>query len=110
MKNQFCRRVWMIVALVALLWSHGWWRKSPQSPSSPRADQSRIDSSSQVPIADNQTRTEHDGMMLINGGKFLMGTEDGMPYETPVHEVAVKSFWMDRHEVTVAEFSEFVLA
>ena len=47
-------------------------------------------------------------MLLIKGGKFLMGTEDGMSYEAPVHEVTVKSFWMDRHEVTLDEFSMFV--
>src|ERR1043166_6051475 len=54
--------------------------------------------------------TNYDGMILVNGGTFMMGTEDGMPYEAPAHEVTVKSFWMDRHEVTVAEFAEFVSA
>ena len=47
-------------------------------------------------------------MVLIGGGTFLMGTNDGMPYESPVHEVKVKSFWIDKHEVTVAEFARFV--
>ncbi len=55
-------------------------------------------------------RTERDGMTLISGGKFLMGTEDGMPYEAPAHEVTVKTFWMDRHEVTVGEFVTFISA
>ena len=49
-------------------------------------------------------------MILIKGGNFLMGTEDAMPYEAPAHEVTVKSFWIDRHEVTVAEFAKFVAA
>jgi len=49
-------------------------------------------------------------MTLIKGGTFEMGTDDGMPYEAPVHEVLVNSFWMDEHEVTVAEFSKFVEA
>src|SRR5260370_3639341 len=49
-------------------------------------------------------------MILINGGKFLMGTEDGMSYEAPAHEVTVRTFWMDRHEVTIAEFARFVSA
>src|SRR2546425_2899218 len=75
-----------------------------------RTNQSTADSSSPATDADNQTHIERDGMVLIKGGKFLMGTEDGMSYEAPVHEVAVKSFWMDRHEVTVAEFSTFVSA
>ena len=47
-------------------------------------------------------------MVLINGGKFLMGTGSGMPFETPVHEVKLEYFYIDRHEVTVAEFEKFV--
>jgi len=39
-----------------------------------------------------------------------MGTNDGMPFEAPVHEVALNSFWMDEHEVTIAEFAKFVAA
>ena len=49
-------------------------------------------------------------MVLIKGGKFQMGTDDGMPGEAPIHEVSVQSFWMDRHEVTQAEFAKFVAA
>ena len=65
--------------------------------------------------SDNQkagqgNRVEREGMIFISGGRFLMGTEDGMSYEAPVHEVTVKSFWMDRHEVTVDEFAKFVSA
>jgi formylglycine-generating enzyme required for sulfatase activity len=47
-------------------------------------------------------------MVFIKGGTFSMGTNDGMSYEAPVHEVTVNSFWMDEHEVTVAEFTRFV--
>jgi formylglycine-generating enzyme len=53
---------------------------------------------------------ERDGMVLIKGGQFRMGSDDGMPFEAPVHEVSVRSFWMDTHEVTVAEFANFVAA
>ena len=53
---------------------------------------------------------ERDGMVLINGGRFIMGDDNEMPSEAPAHEVVVKSFWMDRHEVTVAEFALFVSA
>jgi formylglycine-generating enzyme required for sulfatase activity len=47
-------------------------------------------------------------MVLIRGGEFLMGTDRGMHFEGPAHRVAVRSFWMDAHEVTVAEFARFV--
>ncbi|HZS08319.1 MAG TPA: formylglycine-generating enzyme family protein [Blastocatellia bacterium] len=49
-------------------------------------------------------------MVLIKGGSFLMGASDEMPDEAPVHEVTVKSFWMDAREVTVAEFAKFIKA
>lgn len=53
-------------------------------------------------------------MVRIPGGTFAMGAaakDDGamqMPHEKPVHEVTVKSFWMDTTEVTVAQFARFV--
>ena len=72
----------------------------------------RAQTNSQTPTrrTDNQSQSDHDGMILIKGGKFMMGTDDGMPYESPAHEVSVKPFWIDRHEVTVAEFAKFVAA
>lgn len=47
-------------------------------------------------------------MVFIEGGKFKMGTDHGMPFESPVHEVTLDSYWIDKHEVTVAEFEKFV--
>src|SRR6266705_4839974 len=61
-------------------------------------------------VAVRSSLGKNQGMVLIKGGAFLMGTDDGMPYEAPAHEVAVNSFWMDEHEVTVAEFAKFVAA
>jgi formylglycine-generating enzyme len=49
-----------------------------------------------------------DGMVLIQGGTFIMGTDDGFPYEGPAHTVKVNTFRLDVHEVTVEEFSKFV--
>ena len=52
-----------------------------------------------------------EGMVLVRGGTFRMGDEDGhVPGESPAHDVTLKSFWMDRHEVTVEEFARFVEA
>ena len=48
--------------------------------------------------------------MLIPGGRYLMGADDGMPHETPVHEVVVEAFHMDTHEVTNDDFATFVEA
>ncbi len=54
--------------------------------------------------------TADDGAVSIPGGTFWMGTNDGFAYEGPAHEVTVKPFKLDRHEVTVAQFARFVAA
>jgi len=48
-------------------------------------------------------------MVYIEGGTFRMGSVD-FPDAMPVHEVEVRSFWMDEHEVTNAQFGAFVRA
>jgi len=60
--------------------------------------------------SNNNPASSSPDMVFIRGGKFLMGTDDGFPYEAPAHEVTVESFWMDAHEVTAAEFARFVTA
>ncbi|HET9379185.1 MAG TPA: formylglycine-generating enzyme family protein [Chthoniobacterales bacterium] len=52
------------------------------------------------------------GMVWIPGGRFLMGTNDkeSFPNERPAHLVDVQRFWMDEHDVTNAEFAQFVEA
>ncbi len=49
-----------------------------------------------------------DGMILIPGGSFQMGSNNGNPDEQPVHKVTLDAFWIDETEVTNAEFSAFV--
>jgi formylglycine-generating enzyme len=39
-----------------------------------------------------------------------MGSDDWYPEERPAHPVSVDPFWMDEHQVTVAEFRRFVKA
>lgn len=39
-----------------------------------------------------------------------MGTEDGFPFEGPIHRVRLDSFWMDATEVTNEQFAKFVEA
>lgn len=47
-------------------------------------------------------------MVLIPGGTFVMGRNDGPDDERPAHEVTVGPFLMDRTEVTNAQFAAFV--
>ncbi len=52
----------------------------------------------------------HPGMVWIEGGTFTMGDDDERPEERAAHEVTVEGFWIDRHEVTNAQFAQFVEA
>ena len=51
-----------------------------------------------------------DGMLLIPGGTFCMGSDDHYPEEAPVHRVTVDGFWIDRTPVTNRQFKAFVKA
>src|SRR3954452_22441775 len=46
----------------------------------------------------------------IEGGTFLMGSDEFYPEERPAHPVHVDGFWMDAHPVTAADFRRFVEA
>jgi formylglycine-generating enzyme required for sulfatase activity len=48
------------------------------------------------------------GMVLIPAGSFMMGSDDGADNEKPVHEVYVEAFYLDKYEVTMAQFKKFV--
>ncbi|WP_460796051.1 formylglycine-generating enzyme family protein [Microbacterium sp. GXF0217] len=51
--------------------------------------------------------TTHD-QVLLDGGTFLMGSDEFYPDERPVHERAVAPFRIDRYEVTNAQYAVFV--
>ncbi len=54
----------------------------------------------------------HGDMVIVPGGTFTMGGDSlwGRPDEFPKHKVQVSSFYMDKHEVTNAQFRAFVEA
>ncbi len=47
-------------------------------------------------------------LVEIPGGTFMMGNNNGRESEKPEHEVKVETFFMDRTEVTNAEYYRFV--
>ena len=52
------------------------------------------------------------GMVLIEGNTFMMGSDDSESNqdESPIHRVKINSFWMDETEVTNSQFREFITA
>jgi formylglycine-generating enzyme required for sulfatase activity len=49
-----------------------------------------------------------EGMVYVPGGDFNMGSADGDDFERPAHKVSVKPFFIDRYEVTCADYARFV--
>jgi formylglycine-generating enzyme required for sulfatase activity len=47
-------------------------------------------------------------MVLLDGGSFLMGSDEFYSDEMPVHERSVRAFWIDRFEVTNEQYRSFV--
>ena len=49
-----------------------------------------------------------EGIALIPAGEFQMGSSDGDSDAKPVHTVYVDAFYMDKYEVTNAQYKQFV--
>lgn len=52
---------------------------------------------------------DRDGgpMVLVPGGEFTMGNDDGDAAERPAHRVFLSTYYIDQHEVTVRQFDLF---
>jgi formylglycine-generating enzyme required for sulfatase activity len=60
-----------------------------------------------------ETRTVMRGgvaveQVFVPAGSFMMGSEEGSGDEQPVHEVSLDAFWIDRTEVTNAQYAACV--
>jgi sulfatase modifying factor 1 len=55
-------------------------------------------------------RTPDRSEVRIPGGVFRMGSAEYYAEEGPVHEQNVPPFWIDRYDVTNAEFARFIAA
>ena len=51
-----------------------------------------------------------EGMVLIPAGEFQMGSNSGDSDEKPIHSVYVDAFYMDKYEVTNAQYAAFLNA
>jgi len=53
---------------------------------------------------------DRDGalMVLVPGGTFTMGSNDGQAAERPAHQVRLSTYYIDQHEVTNRQFRVFL--
>ena len=49
-------------------------------------------------------------MVYVPGGEFEMGNAEGENNEQPVHTVALDGFWIDKYEVSNAQYRQCVEA
>lgn len=60
-----------------------------------------------APLADPEGPPP-DGMALVRGGTYAVGSDSGERDEAPAHAAVLDPFYIDVNEVTNAEFSRFV--
>ncbi|MEJ8822625.1 formylglycine-generating enzyme family protein [Variovorax humicola] len=65
-----------------------------------------------VPLSVGDGKTGPRNMVWIPGGEFAMGSDHrhAQPNEGPAHRVRLSGYWIDRYDVTNADFARFVAA
>lgn len=61
-------------------------------------------------VADLTALSDRDGLVWVAGGQVTIGENPGHAEERPNYVAEVEGFWIDRHEVTNAQFAAFVEA
>jgi formylglycine-generating enzyme required for sulfatase activity len=60
-------------------------------------------------LGDTWTRPDDEAVMVyVPAGEFEMGSTERYDEEQPVHTVSMDGFWIDKHEVTNAQFAAFL--
>jgi formylglycine-generating enzyme required for sulfatase activity len=57
-----------------------------------------------------QDTSPGEEMVFVPADAFWMGSNEGDADEGPMHQVYLEAFWIDRHEVTNAQYAEFLNA
>ncbi|HNV71112.1 MAG TPA: SUMF1/EgtB/PvdO family nonheme iron enzyme, partial [Candidatus Ozemobacteraceae bacterium] len=58
----------------------------------------------------NRPQGRDADMIEVRGMPYLLGSERGNPDERPMRRVELEPFWIDRHEVTCAQYQKFLEA
>jgi formylglycine-generating enzyme required for sulfatase activity len=83
----------------------------PQEPpvaEAPAAEPPITPAPPQPPVTKPTAPAPPEGMALIAGGEYIIGRDDADPLEKPRHTVTLPSFFIDRTEVTNADYKRFV--
>ena len=80
----------------------------PSPPFIPTVERKTVSVSNKASISSGSSIPE--GMILIPAGEFQMGSNNGDSDEKPMHTVYLDAFYIDKYEVTVGEYKQFVQA
>ncbi len=95
--------------LVALSFTACSGNQSEKKSSTVAKDAASVKTEAQKPLGGSIVQeTLKSEMITFEGGTFMMGSETGLPQESPAHKVTIKSFSIDKSPVTVAQFRIFV--
>jgi formylglycine-generating enzyme required for sulfatase activity len=100
-------KVVMALAVAAAAMAVGLWRLQPAAPV--QTAQRAAPEAMRCTLAEQSSPSPQPGMVWVPGGTFELG-DSVYPEELPIRKTSVAGFWMDRTEVTNAEFAEFVKA
>ncbi len=77
---------------------------------SPSSKASMLIASVTTDTISHEGKLSHEDMVWLPAATFTMGATDqeGRADEYPAHQVKLDGFWMDKHEVTNAQFRKFV--
>lgn len=65
---------------------------------------------SPAPVVPEAQVNTPPGMVYIEGGEFVMGSDSGDEYERPAHSVKLAPFYIDVTEVTCEAYRNFIVA
>jgi serine/threonine protein kinase/formylglycine-generating enzyme required for sulfatase activity len=68
------------------------------------------DTPTPVPPTDTPTPSAKPTMVYVPAGEFIMGSDEGDSHERPVHTVHLDAFYVDKYEVTNAQYRACVEA
>jgi serine/threonine-protein kinase len=101
----------VVVILLGLAGYFAWWfvAGGAQKPTVPRPEAERpVENVTPTPPPPPALPPLPEGMVLVPGGSYVIGRNGQDPLESPEHIVEVAPFYMDRTEVTNAQYKAFV--
>src|SRR6185503_15543782 len=89
------------------IWWFLWGGKRTEKPQQPVAEAPKTSEPTQPPTAPPGPVLP-EGMVMVPAGAYTIGRDEGSELERPRHTVELPAFYIDRTEVTNADYKKFV--